>query len=201
MNILSEDEITYLLQICQLKYPAAYPVLYLSLSTGASVPELLGLTWDRINFEDNTIFLKYFLYERRLVVNKGGTAARTLKIDNKISGILQKKLKKTNPVPSDFVFKLNSPKSPQQYFERVVLRGLSIQLGIQRLFPSDLQHNFANLCLKQNIPVTFIQKSLGYYSLANFVKIYKNLIENQGKEYYNPLDEIYNKTGLENAEK
>lgn len=201
MNILSEDEITYLLQICQLKYPAAYPVLYLSLSTGASVPELLGLTWDRINFEDNTIFLKYFLYEQRLVVNKGGIAARTLKIDNKISGILQKKLKKTKPAPSDFVFKFNSPKSPQQYFEGVVLRGLSIQLGIQRLFPSDLQHNFANLCLKQNIPVTFIQKSLGYYSLANFVKIYKNLIGNQEKEYYNPLDKIYSKTGLENAEK
>ena len=114
---------------------------------------------------------------------------------------MQKKLKKTNPAPSDFVFKFNSPKSSQQYFEGVVLRGLSIQLGIQRLFPSDLQHNFANLCLKQNIPVTFIQKSLGYYSLANFVKIYKNLIENQEKESYNPLDEIYNKTGLENAEK
>ena len=25
MNILSEEEIAYLLQICQLKYPAAYP--------------------------------------------------------------------------------------------------------------------------------------------------------------------------------
>lgn len=201
MNILSEDEIANLLRICQSKYPAAYPVLYLSLSTGASVPELLGLTWDRINLDDNTIFLKYFLYDKRLIVNKGGTAARTLKIDNKISGILQKKLKKTNPAPDDFVFKFNSPKTPQQYFERVVLRGLSVQLGIQRLFPSDLQHNFTNLCLKQNIPPTFIQKSLGYYSLSNFVKIYKTLIENQGKGYYNPLDGIYDKTGLENTEK
>ena len=120
---------------------------------------------------------------------------------HRIVETLREKLKMINPAPSDFVFKFNSPKSPQQYFEGVVLRGLSIQLGIQRLFPSDLQHNFANLCLKQNIPVTFIQKSLGYYSLANFVKIYKNLIGNQEKEYYNPLDEIYNKTGLENAEK
>lgn len=145
--------------------------------------------------------MKYFLCEQRLLVNKGGTTARTLRIDNKIAGILQKKLKKTNPALSDFVLKFISPKSSQQYFEGVVLRGLSIQLGIQRLYPSDLQHNFVNLCLKQNIPVTFIQKSLGYYSLANFVKIYKNLIENQEKEYYNPLDEIYNKTGLENAKK
>ena len=70
------------------------------------------------------------------------------------------------------------------------MRGLSAELGIVRLRPSDLQHNFVNMCIKQNIPLTFIQKSLGYYGIVNFIKIYRNLIEKSEKDYYNPLDKI-----------
>lgn len=176
MNILSDEEIAKLLNIFEKKYPAAYPVIYLTLSTGASVPEILALTWERINFEDNTIFLKYFLYGNRLVMNRCGSTIRKLKIDDKISETLRKRFEKTKPELTAFVFEFDSPKSPQQYIENVVLRGLSAHLGIVRLRPSDLQHNFVNLCLKQNIPLTFIQKSLGYYGLGNFVKIYKKLI-------------------------
>ena len=190
MNILSDEEITELLDICKKKYPAAYPVIYLSLSTGASVPEILALTWERINFEDNTIFLKYFLYEQRLVMNRCGSTIRKLKFDDNISGILKKKFEGTKPELTDFVFKFESPKLPQQYIENVVLRGLSAYLGIIRLRPSDLQHNFVNMCLKQNVPLTFIQKSIGHYGLGNFVKIYNDLIENLGNGNYNPLDKI-----------
>ena len=94
MNILSDDKITELLNLCHKKYPSAYPVLYISLSIGASIPELLGLTWDKINFKDNTIFLKYFLYGDRLIMNRCASTIRKLKIDNKISAVLQKKYKK-----------------------------------------------------------------------------------------------------------
>ena len=190
MNILSDEEITELLNICKKKYPAAYPVIYLSLSTGTSVPELLALTWERINFEDNTVFLKYFLYEQRLVMNRCGSTIRKLKFDDNISGILKKKFEGTKPELTDFVFKFDSPKSPQQYVENVVLRGLSAHLGIVRLHPSDLQHNFVNMCLKQNVPITFIQKALGYYGLPNFIRIYKDLIANFDNGNYNPLNKI-----------
>lgn len=190
MNILSDKKIAELLNICKKKYPAAYPVIYLSLSTGASVPEILALTWERINFEDNTIFLKYFLYEQRLVMNRCGSTIRKLKFDDNISGILRKKFEGTKPELTDFVFKFDSPKSPQQYIENIVLRGLSAHLGIVRLHPSDLQHNFVNMCLKQNVPITFIQKALGYYGLPNFIRIYKDLIANLDKGNYNPLNKI-----------
>ncbi len=196
MNILSDEEIVDLLYLCYKKYPSAYPVIYLTLSTGASIPEILGLTWDRINFEENTIFLKYFLFENRLVMNRCGSTIRKLKIDNSISNILKKKFEKMKPELTDFVFKFDSPKYPQQYIENVVLRGLSAHLGIIKLHPSDLQHNFVNLCLKQNIPLTYIQKSIGYYGLGNFVKIYKDLIESLDKGNYNPLDKIYTEAKL-----
>lgn len=190
MNILTEDEILKLLNICKLKYPEAYPIIYISLSTGASVPELLGLTWDRVDFEENTIFLKYFLYDERLITNRSGTSKRKLKIDKRMTEILKEKYKATKPLPADFVFRFSSPKLPQQYFENVVLNGLSKKLRIQRIYPSDLQHNFTNLCLKQKIPFTFIQKSLGYFGIINFVKIYRNLIEQSEEKYYNPLENL-----------
>ena len=108
---------------------------------------------------------------------------------------LEKKFEGTEPELTDFVFKFDSPKSPQQYIENVVLRGLSAHLGIVRLHPSDLQHNFVNMCLKQNIPITFVQKALGYYGLPNFIRIYKDLIANLDNGNYNPLNKI-----LENKE-
>lgn len=190
MNILSDTEIVHLLNTCKKKYTPAYSVIYISLSTGASIPEILGLTWDRINFDDNTIFLKYFLFEEHLVMNKCGATIRTLKIDDMIASILKKKFEKTKPKLTDFVFTFKSPRLPQQYIENAVLRGLSTELGIVRLRPSDLQHNFVNMCLKQNVPLTFIQKSLGYYGITNFVKVYRHLIEKSEQDYYNPLDKI-----------
>ena len=194
MNILSDTEIVHLLNTCKKKYTPAYPVIYISLSTGASIPEILGLTWDRINFDDNTIFLKYFLFEEHLVMNKCGATIRTLKIDDMIASILKKKFEKTKPKLTDFVFTFKSPRLPQQYIENAVLRGLSAELGIVRLRPSDLQHNFVNMCLKQNVPLTFIQKSLGYYGITNFVKVYRHLIEKSEQDYYNPLEKILCKT-------
>ena len=104
--------------------------------------------------------------------------------------ILKEKYKATKPLPADFVFRFTSPKLPQQYFENVVLNGLSKKLKIQKLYPSDLQHNFTNLCLKQKIPFTYIQKSLGYFGIINFVKIYRNLIEQSEEKYYNPLENL-----------
>lgn len=194
MNILSDTEIVHLLNTCKKKYTPAYPVIYISLSTGASIPEILGLTWDRINFDDNTIFLKYFLFEEHLVMNKCGATIRTLKIDDMIASILKKKFEKTKPKLTDFVFTFKSPRLPQQYIENAVLRGLSAELGIVRLRPSDLQHNFVNMCLKQNVPLTFIQKSLGYYGITNFVKVYRHLIEKSEQDYCNPLEKILCKT-------
>ena len=162
----------------------------ISLSRGASVPELLGLTWDRIDFSNNTIFLKYFLYEQQLVINKSNTTKRKLKIDEKMIEILKDRYNAIKSTSSDFVFKFNSSKLTQQYFENVVLDSLSKNQGIKKLYSSDLQHNFVNLCLKQKIPFTYIQKSIGYYGIVHFVQIYQNLIEQTEQKYYNPLENL-----------
>jgi len=190
MNLLSEEQISKLLDICYKKYSCAYPVLYLSLSTGASIPELLGLTWDRIDFNNCTISLKYFLYGNKLIMNKCNSTMRKLKINTDISDMLKIKYYDLESVLEDFVFKFDTDKPAQQYIEEDVLAPISEELGITQLHPSDMQHNFVNMCIKQNIPLTFIQKSLGYYGIVNFIKTYRNLIEKLDKGYYNPLTKI-----------
>ena len=88
------------------------------------------------------------------------------------------------------VFKFESNKPAQQYVEEDVLAPLAKEIGVSKLNPSDMQHNFVNMCLKQNVPITFIQKALGYYGLPNFIRIYKDLIANLDKGNYNPLNKI-----------
>ena len=190
MNLLTEEQILKLLNICYKKYPEAYPILYISLSTGASIPELLGLTWDRVDFRNQIIFLKYFLYGNKLVMTKCNSTMRRLTIDWNICEDIEYKYHISEPESNDFVFKFNSDKPAQQYIEEDVLSPLAKEIGVSKLNPSDMQHNFVNMCIKQNIPLTFIQKSLGYYGIVNFIKIYRNLIEKSEKDYYNPLDKI-----------
>lgn len=192
MNILSDEEIAKLLNIFEKKYPAAYPVIYLTLSTGASVPEILALTWDRVDLENQKIYLKYFLYGDKLVMNKCNSTMRRLKIDNNICEILKDKYYEYHLYPEEFVFEFDTDKSAQQYIEEDILLPLSKELGITKLNPSDMQHNFVNMCITQNIPLTFIQKSLGHYGIVNLIKTYKSLIESLEEENYNPLDKICN---------
>ena len=193
MNILSNEQIKKLLDICKNKYSKEYPILYIALSTGASIPELLGLTWDRIDFDNQIIFLKYFLYGDKLVMNKCNSTMRKLKLNNEICNILKDKFYELQPAPEDLVFKFNTNKIAQLHIEEDVLAPLSEELNIPKLNPSDMQHNFVNMCIKQNIPLTFIQKSLGYYGIVNFIKTYRNLIENLENGIYNPLDIILEK--------
>ena len=56
--------------------------------------------------------------------------------------------------------------------------------------PSRKMSDLIDQCLKQNIPIAYIQKSIGCYGLVNFVKIYRNLLENFEKDYYNPLQKL-----------
>lgn len=193
MNLLTEEQISRLLDSCYKEYPDVYPILYISLSSGASISELLGLTWDRIDFRNQIIFLKYFLYGDKLVMTKCNSTMRRLTIDWNICENLEYKYHISDPEPNDFVFKFESNKPAQQYVEEDVLAPLTKEIGVSKLNPSDMQHNFVNMCIQQNIPLTFIQKSLGYYGITNFVKVYRNLIENLEKDYYNPLDKILKK--------
>ncbi len=193
MNLLTKEQISRLLNSCYKKYPDVYPILYISLSSGASISELLGLTWDRIDFRNQIIFLKYFLYGDKLVMTKCNSTMRRLTIDWNICENLEYKYHILDPEPNDFIFKFESNKPAQQYIEEDVLALLAKEIGVSKLNPSDMQHNFVNMCIQQNIPLTFIQKSLGYYGITNFVKVYRNLIENLEKNYYNPLDKILKK--------
>lgn len=193
MNLLNEEQISRLLNSCYKKYPDVYPILYISLSSGASISELLGLTWDRIDFRNQIIFLKYFLYGDKLVMTKCNSTMRRLMIDWNICENLEYKYHISDPEPNDFIFKFESNKPAQQYVEEDVLAPLAKEIGVSKLNPSDMQHNFVNMSIKQNIPLTYIQKSLGYYGITNFVKVYRNLIENLEKDYYNPLEKILKK--------
>lgn len=142
MLLLTEEQISILLDICYKKYPDVYPILYISLSSGASIPELLGLTWDRINFRNQIIFLKYFLYGDKLVMNKCGSTLRRLKIDWNICEDLEYKYHISDPEPNDFVFKFESNKLAQQYIEEDVLTPIAKEICVSKLNSSDMAAQF-----------------------------------------------------------
>lgn len=160
------------------------------ISERASLSELLALKWNKIDFENGTIFLKYFLYGNRLVMTKSGSTMRKLKIEQNICDFLKNKFDEIKPNGDDFVFTIDNESFTQLYFEENILMQLSKELEIEKLNPSDLQHNFVNMCIKQNVPLTYIQKSIGSYGIVNFVRVYKQLIEQMEDKVYNPINNL-----------
>ncbi|MDD3014239.1 MAG: tyrosine-type recombinase/integrase [Candidatus Gastranaerophilales bacterium] len=76
MRILTIDEIEQVLDIAKKYYPNFYPLLLMAIMTGMRRGELLGLTWDRINWETKKIYVTKSLYRNILIEPKTPASIR-----------------------------------------------------------------------------------------------------------------------------
>ncbi len=159
---------------------AAYIV---SLFTGMRVSELIGLTWDCIDFKEGSIFLY-----RQLVLDRESKkfVFTSLKNNKKrmiypaacVMTILQK-LKETVPETAEnFVFvnrRINSHYTiPSLYstFKRTVKK-----LGYPNLRYHDLRHTYAVLSLQAGDDIKSLQANLGHHSSAFTLDVYGHLTQ------------------------
>ena len=75
-----------------------------------------------------------------------------------------------------------------KYFEESILKPISEKLELGEFNSIDLTHNFVNMLLTQNVPITYIRKVCGYPSIKTFLEVYNSRLQESEKEYYNPLD-------------
>ena len=75
-----------------------------------------------------------------------------------------------------------------KYFEESILKPISEKLELGEFNSIDLTHNFVNMLLTQNVPITYIRKVCGYPSIKTLLEVYNSRLQESEKEYYNPLD-------------
>lgn len=188
MNILEKAQIEKMLSIAKAHFSWGYPIIRLALLTGANVPEILALQWKNIFLTDKKIYITQFLHAGKIVKHRVNTSFRYLTIDDETTKILAELFSKDIPSKEEFLFQIEGIEDLQKYFEETVLTPINKKLDLDEFNSSDLIHNFVNMLLTQNVPISYIRKVCGYSSIKTFLDVYNARLEEGEKEYYNPLD-------------
>lgn len=150
-------------------------VFLLALFTGMRQGEILGLTWDCVDFENRTIQVRQQLQyksngsgQKEIISTKSGKA-RVITVARDVIGILGiQKLRST----SEYVFEKSDgqPLAATTVYKR--FKKLAAAAGYPDLRFHDLRHCFAVVSLRAGDDVKTVQENLGHYSAAFTLDVY-----------------------------
>lgn len=190
----SKEEVEKLLEV--LKDDPLYPMVFVDVYYGLRRSELLGLTWDSIDFEQNTISVEHKVYrdsengdDRDISISnelKTRNSRRTLPLIPAVREVLEAEKKKqahyrkvfkaeyitkySKMVFVDPIGNLYTPDYVTRHFQ-VVLKSN----GLRPIRFHDLRHTCASLLVAQGVDMKLIQLWLGHANYSTTADIYAHL--------------------------
>lgn len=211
-RVLTEDEINLLLDVS--KDSQLYPFFIIALHTGMRIGEIIGLTWDCIDFKHGMIRITKILcylpndgnaiYEFHPPKTKAGK--RNVPMSKLVKETLLNQKKWHDRVSSRF--------APRQGFEDLVftsktnkpLHNTNIRESIdylvdkinrqhpevefKRFTPHCLRHTFATNCIAKGMNPKALQKLLGHNSLQMTMDLYCHVLDETLKEEMSTITEM-----------
>ena len=188
-KIWNETELrNYMPILKKFKY---FDIVLLALETGMRKGEILGLTWDCINFEKRILFVEKNLVTLRkeFYIHKPKTRAgiREIILFKDSLKMLEKRYEERT---SDFVFhEKNKPICPvklSSYFNNF-LKSNNLKL----IHFHDLRHIHATFLLNNKIDYKILSKRLGHTNIAFTLQTYTHVLSENEKSVLMSLPKIY----------
>lgn len=186
---------------------------YLSIFTGCRRGELLGLTWNDIDFKESTINItKELVYNNKELIIKApktNTSIRELKIPSFINGMLKEYKKEQLELKiglgdswegDNFVFiqangRPMHPSTPYHTFKKMIKNyNNSITEDAMKLpdIPlHGLRHTHATLLIADNIDVRTVSARLGHAKTSTTMNIYAHSLKKLDEQVADSLEEKY----------
>lgn len=203
-RILTSNEIEILLRIS--KEGRLYPLFVMALNTGMRMGEILGLTWDCVDFDNGKISVAKTLcylpnngdaiYEFHPPKTKAGR--RNIPMSKQVKEMLleQKQwhndiMKRFEPVVGfeDLVFtsKTNNPINASNVKDSInyMIKKINEEnpgIGFEHFTPHCLRHTFASNCIAKGMKPKTLQKLLGHNSLSTTMDLYCHVLDETLKE-------------------
>lgn len=203
-RVLTLDEAKDVLE--KIKDENIYPIIYVTLTYGLRRGEVLGLTWDDVDFENRTIKI------RKTMVNvKGGTevkdycktnsSVRTCTITDEVYNILKnviktqemfKALYKDEYIENDYNFvftcqngKMRSPRGLSSSYKYILSKH-----GIDATRIHDLRHTAATLMFENGASAAVVQHALGHSNISTTMNVYVHCTDNENKQAASIMGEL-----------
>lgn len=210
MSFLDEGQVQTLLLNAESFGDRYYPLYYLAIHTGMRQGELLGLKWDDLDWETQTIKVRRQLAYRpggghEFTAPKTSNGLRTVLLGVAAISVLRNCLKICNRMKVDkadlwndldlmFPSTVGSPIHPANL--RRSFRKLLRLSGLPHVRFHDLRHTAASLMLNYGIPVIVASKRLGHAKPSITMDVYGHLIPSRQEEAAMLMDELLTPVGL-----
>lgn len=193
---LSTEETKILISKTKEIYPDFYPLLFTALFTGMRQGELMGLTWDSINWITRKITVDKNFTHGRVGTTKTG---KVRKVDMSLE--LVKVLKEWRLACPKGEHNLVFPNGDGGYQDanNMIKRRFKPALnraGIDSLRFHDLRHTYASLLLANGAPMKYVQHQLGHSSIKMTMDLYTHLLSEVNEQCVNLLDNIVDKAAV-----
>ena len=186
MEFLTEEEIKKVREVAETEYPDFYPILITTIYSGMRRGEVLGLTWDCIDFDKSIIKVRKSLYKGTLSTPKTDCSIRDIQVPSKLIQVLKqyKKFAVKNELNLVFTQKNGKPIDADNLMNRRYRKILKLA-GVKQIRFHDLRHTYASLLISKDLNFKYIQKQMGHSSFEVTMNTYAHL-----------MPEVYEKSKL-----
>jgi integrase len=185
---LHADEYLKLLAIAEKKMEyTSYFACYLTAVTGMRFAELLGLTWDHVDFSKKEISIQKtwdYSITNDFADTKNESSKRKIPISSKTIKLL-KKYKKEYWHENEYdrlIYNLSN-------------KGLSKTIKVitgRKVHPHSLRHSFASYLIYKGIDLLTVSKLLGHENLNVTLKVYTHQLKEMEQENNDVIRKIFN---------
>ncbi|WP_239257116.1 site-specific integrase [Listeria ilorinensis] len=194
------------------KHMSKYIILF-ALATGCHFSEIIGLTWDSIDFTNQTVKIdKVWDYKYTNDFNETKTPAskRTITIDEGTTKML-KRIKKEQQefflkagLISQYeklrnVFVNHRLKMVSNNAVNKCLKHYCKKLGIREITCHSLRHTHASILLYEGVNVKYISRRLGHSDITITLKVYSHIIDELKQRESKHVNDIMNRIRVPNA--
>lgn len=193
MEFLATEEIFILLDNAKEHYPDFYPVVFTAVFTGMRKGELLALTWDKIDFKNNTITINKSLFGGKLQDPKTKTSIRKIDMVDELASALKEYKRNTNKLTKFVFHNANGNYLDPDNMVKRKFNPLLNKAGIKRIRWHDLRHTYASLLISQNLPIKYIQRQMGHSSIQVTLDRYGHLMPDIHNQAISALNRLFDK--------
>lgn len=171
-----------------LKKPLHIMAVYTLFWSGMRIGELLALTWDDIDFDNETISISKTLYlvngKQTITTPKTVTSNRTIVMPNFIMAMLKDYKCMSQHITIEQIFPIREPNL------LTALKRAARRAGVKPIRIHDLRHSHASMLINGGCTPLEVANRLGHKSPAMTLNIYSHMYQSRQSQIANMLNNM-----------